>query len=203
MRYFILIKIIACCLLFITCDPDNKDIFNTEVVKLKAVIVNTSETILLGDTLRIALKLPDTVISNTGAHPVQSLRRGNFSMYINKADTINRRADLVQMPAYWTEKGAIEGNFSFVMNTNVKPYEVIINLKPAAKGLYYLEVISQPGNLKINNNYDARLIIDFDVADKHYNLLRLISPYFGGQVFYNAFINREVNGFGTYFFRVN
>jgi hypothetical protein len=203
MRFLLLMIILFYCLFFTACDSDNKDIFNTEVVKLKASISNISETILLGDTLRIALKLPDTVTSNTGVYLVQSLRRGNFPMYINKVDTINKRADLVQMPAYWTEKGAIEGNFSFVLNTNVKPYEVIINLKPASKGLYYLEVISQPGNLKINNNYDARLIVDFDVADKHYNLLRLISPYFGGQVFYDAFIKRESDGYGNYFFRVN
>jgi hypothetical protein len=91
---------------------------------------------------------------------------------------------------------------SYVCNTNQKPYEVKINFKPQTKGLYYLEIIGQPGQFKINNNYNARLFINFNVPNKHYNILSIISPFAGGQSFYDAAIQSDNEGFGVYFFRV-
>jgi hypothetical protein len=76
----------------ISCDPNNKDIFNTEFVKLNATIESNAENINLGDTLKINLKIPDTVVTNSGTQIIQSLQRAQFGMYINAVDTANRRA---------------------------------------------------------------------------------------------------------------
>ncbi len=191
-------------LLFSSCDPDKKDIFNTEAVKLKATINNTSETINLGDTLKITVQLPDTIQSNTGVFPVQLLQKAQFYMKLSRIDTIKKIAVLFWPPDYWTTKGSISGTnkFDFMFDKTAKPYGVTIHFKPPQKGLYYLEMVSQAGDIKINNSYEARLFVNFDVPDKHFNILSIISPYFGGQTFYDAFIQRDAQGFGTYFFRV-
>ncbi len=196
--------IIAAFLVMISysCNPSAGKELVTEFVKLNAEINIVSETIQIGDTLKISLKLPNKVMSNLRTQEVQSLERGFYAMYINKIDTVNKKATLVQPPNYWLTKGNREGSFFFVMNTNAKPYEVVLNIKPPEKGLYYLEVIAQPGVLKINNNYEANLLVNFNVPDKHFNILSLIAPSFGGQPFYDAFVQRDMEGFGTYFFRV-
>ncbi len=202
-------KLLKCLFLFtvsaflFSCDPDKKDIFNTEFVKLFATVESNSENIQIGDTLRIALKIPDTITTGSHTQIVQSLQRGQFGMTIYRMDTATQRGTGLRPPAIWVSKGSAEGDLSYVCNTNQKPYEVIVNFKPQSRGLYYIEIINQAGQLKINNNYEARLIVDFNVPDKHLNILSIIAPYFGGQPFYNGIIQKNTEGFGVYFFRVN
>jgi hypothetical protein len=149
--------------------------------------------------MKINLSLPDTVVSNTGRIYVQTLQKAQFYMRINKIDTVTiGRATLINQPAYWVTKGSISptNSFDFEFSNNLKPYGVIINFKPAEKGIYYLEVVSQAGQLKTNNSYEARLIVNFNVPDKHINLA---SPYLGTE-WTNEAMTRE---FGIYVFRVN
>lgn len=200
MKVISLIRVALASLIIYSCNPNAGKELIIETVKLNATFNNTSETMTLGDTLIINLKLPDTITSNLRTQTVQSLQRGFYAMYINKVDTINRRATLIQPPVYWLTKGTKEGVFSFVMNTNVKPYEVIINFKPQEKGLYYLEVIAQPGVLKINGGNESNFIINFLAIDKHLNL---VSTYFGGQPWLDEATQRNIEGFGVYAFRVN
>ena len=86
------------------------------------------------------VKIPDVVSSTSGNINVQSLQRTQFYMYINKIDTITYRATLIPSAQYWTTKGTISSTspFDFLFNTNSAPYEVILNFKPQAKGIYYL-----------------------------------------------------------------
>ena len=182
-----------------SCDPDNKDIFNFENVNLSATLNNSNQTISLGDTLRMILLLPDTVVSNSNSMFVQSLQKAQFYMRINKIDTTTvGSATLINQPAYWVTKGSISptNSFDFEFNNNAKPYGVNINFKPPEKGIYYLEVISQAGQLKINNSSEARLIVNFNVPDKHIQL----ASQFLGSAWGNEAMTRE---FGVYVFRVN
>ena len=198
--------IIIICIIFTTvlfaCDPGNKAIFNTESVKIRGTFNDTSPSIQLGDTLRIQVYLPDSVQSSTAKIPVQSVQYAQFYMRVYKVDTINNKGIVITYPKYWTSLGGISPTnvFDFVFNNGNRPFGVIFNFKPSEKGLYYLEVASQPGILKINNNYEARLFVNFDVADKH---LALVSPYFGGQAWLDAANNNDALGFGVYAFRVN
>jgi hypothetical protein len=186
--------------LFFSCNPNAGKEMITAVVKLNATISNTSETIALGDILKIKLFLPDTVISSSGIQAVQSLQRGFFAMRSFKIDTINRRAIRLTPPVYSTSVGSIEGDLNFVLQNSVKPYEVVINYKPTERGLYYLEVIPQPGILKINGNSEINLLVNFSVIEKH---LTLVSNYFSGQAWLDA-ANQQINeGYGIYAFRVN
>lgn len=102
-------------LVFLTsCDPDDKPIFNTEEVKLKAIIANTNEVLNLGDTLKLTLQLPDTVTSNSGTHPVKSLQECSFPMSISLVDTTNKKAVLQRPPVYWATQGSIGNNNFFI-----------------------------------------------------------------------------------------
>ena len=181
-----------------SCDPDNKDIFNLETVKLRATLNNTNQIISLGDTLKITLLLPDTLVSNTSTKFVQSLQKAQFYLKFRKVDTINNTATLLQQPLFWVTKGSISltNSFDFEFNKDVKPYGVNINFKPSEKGIYYLEVVSQAGQLKFNNSYEARLVVNFNVPDKH---IQLAAPFLG-TAWTNEAMTRE---FGVYVFRIN
>ncbi len=199
-------KIIIFFLVTITlfsCDPDKKDIFNTEVVKINATIESNTENINLGDTIKIKLLIPDTVTTSGSRQIIQTLQRGQFGMTCNLIDTTNKKAVFMNSPNIWITKGSREGNLSFIANTNAKPYEVVVCFKPPVKGLFLIEIISQAGQFRINNNYEARLLVNFNVPNKHLNILSIIAPYFGGQPFYDAAIQKDNDGFGNYYFRVN
>lgn len=185
-----------------SCEPDNKDIFNTEQVRLKATLSNSNETIALGDTMKMHLQLSDTIVSNTGNRSVQTLQRAQFYMRINKIDTTTTgRAILISQPAYWVTKGSISptNQFSFEFEETVKPYGININFKPTEKGIYFFEVVSQAGQLRINNSYEARLFINFDVSDYHLNSAM---PYLD-QTWVGGAIQSIAEGFGVYVFKVN
>ena len=102
-------------------------------------------------------------------------------MEIDKYDTANRNTSLMRSPLIWISKGNREGELSYVSSNSLKPYETIINFKPNAKGLYRINIINQAGQFKINNNYEARLLVNFNVPNKHINILGIIATYFGGQ----------------------
>ena len=172
----------------------------TENVKLNIVLSNNAEAISLGDTLKLRLTLPDTIVSNVRTQQLQSLQRAFFAMRTFRVDTINRRAVNVPLSEVWTSIGNIENDLSYVMKNSSKPFEVIINFKPSQKGLYYFEIIPQPGTLRINGNGERNLIVNFAAADKH---LTLVSGYFGGQIWLDEANNRNSQGFGVYAFKVN
>ena len=202
LKYLIMKKIIIIgtiiTILFSSCDPDNKDIFNFESVKIGATLNNSNQTISLGDTLKISVQLPDTIINATGIFPVQSVQDAQFYLKFRMVDTIHNTATLINQPNYWTSYGTISpvNTFSFEFFKTSKPFGVIINFKPQQKGIYYLEVVSQAGQLKINNAYEARLIVNFNVPDKH---IQLASPFLG-----SAWTNEAmIREFGVYVFRVN
>ena len=200
MKYILLYFVTT---IFFSCDPDKKDIFNTEVVKINATIESNTEKINLGDTIKIKLLIPDTVTTSGSRQIIQTLQRGQFGMTCNLIDTANKKAVFMNSPNIWLTKGSREGNLSFIANTNAKPYEVVVCFKPPVKGLFLIEIISQAGQFKINNNYEARLLVNFNVPNKHFNILAIIAPHFGGQQYYDAFVQKDIDGFGVYFFRVN
>jgi len=200
MRFVLVIILIP---LFVSCNPSAGLEPTSEVVKLKATLNDVNESILLGDTIKISLNLTDTITSNSGKHTVQSLQHAFYGMRIFKVDTANQRGIFIQPPLIWPVQGNITTAGSFAMNTNAKPYGSVIYFKPTEKGIYCFEVIPQPGDLKMNNGYWSKLLVDFDVPDKHYNILSMIAPYFGGQSYYNAYVQMDSEGFGVYFFKVN
>ena len=198
MNKILSIILVTLALYLTSCDPDNKDIFNPERVKISGTFNNVSESIALGDTIKLNIELPDTVVSNGRGYFVQSLQKSEFSMDISKLDTINKRSILISPPAYFTTNGSISPTSSlhFSLSKAAKPFRLTINFKPTEKGIYYFGVTSQAGQLKINNSFEARLVVGFDVPDKH---IYLAEP-FAGLDWANEARTREP---GIYVFRVN
>lgn len=202
-KIFFFLKAAICILAIVSCNPNAGKELVYDVVKLKATISNTNESIQLGDTLTVRLTLPDTITGSLQTRSVQSLQRGFFAMRTFKVDTVNKKGVSILFPTIWTSIGTTEGALNYVLKNTTKPFEVIINLKPTEKGIYYFEVVPQSGVLKINGGNESNLLVGFNVADKHYNLLNIIAPYFGGQPFSDAILQRDSEGFGVYFFQVN
>ena len=192
----ILVPIIITC-----CNPSAGLEPITEFVKVNATISDGSENITLGDTLQIKLTLPDSIVTNIRTLPLQSLQYGFFAMSAFKIDTANRRGIGITFPKIWASVGTMD-NLSFELKKISKPYEVIINFKPTEKGLYRFEVVPQAGRLDFNGSIKTYLLTNFNVQNKHYNILSIIAPYFSGQAYYDAFVQRDSEGFGVYFFRV-
>lgn len=187
-------------LIFFSCDPPRVSL--TDSVKLKATISNTNESILLGDTLKIRLVLPDTIITeNNEKIIVTSLQKAEFSASISKLDTITRSPIYLAPPDYFTTEGSISSsnNRYFILSNTAKPFAVTFKVVPKQKGIYRIEVSSQTAEMKINgNNQPIGLITGFDVINSHYMLL---NPYYPEIV--SDSNNIKQRGFGYYWFRVN
>ncbi|MFC4261331.1 hypothetical protein ACFOWM_00445 [Ferruginibacter yonginensis] len=188
----------AIILILTSCDPDEKEIFTLEKVRIDATLNNTNAIINLGDTIKIKAVLPDIINASSGNVNLTTLQKAQFYMYLNKVDTINNVGLLMQPPTYWVVKGQISSTnyFDFEFTKSLKPYEVEIYFKPPSKGIFYLNVVSQAGQFEANNGYSARLYVNFNVPNKH---IELAAPFFG-QAWANDAQTRE---FGTYVFRVN
>jgi hypothetical protein len=184
-----------------SCDPNSKEVFNTSQVKLNANINDTTEVILLGDTLVVSLQVPDTVVNTGSSVRVESLQKGEFYLGVYKYDTINKNARILLPPYVFTSKGSISNtnSASMILTNDSKPYEIKINFTPPSKGIYYLEVFSQAGNFDFNQNYKTRLFVNFSVTNRHNNL---ITPFLG-QSWNDAVEQSNREGFGIYAFRVN
>ncbi len=178
-----------------------------DAVKLKATLSDTSETIHLGDMLKVTLTIPDVVVTETGQNTfVSSLQKREFVIACNRIDTILRRAvSLNNTSGFFVSEGTNVGGTVSVRNTSI-PYRFVVNFIPPQKGVYYIEILPQPGKLSVNNNTNYGLKFDFNVTNKHWNtLLTYFNVYFNADI--NALLaslrQRDTEGYGYYGFRVN
>lgn len=206
MKKLIILTISA--LPFLMSSTCKKDVYkNAEPVRLNSTINNTTETITLGDILKIELTIPGTITTESSQNiTVNSLQEGSYSILCSRIDTINKRAiGLNNTSAFFVTKGSYNGGAVFVSTTN-NPYVSVLNIVPPEKGVYYIEILPQPGKLKINSNDYFGLKVNFNIPDKHWNMIAY---------YYNIYFNTNVNeflasvqqrnseGYGYYGFRVN
>lgn len=195
------LKMIVIIIFICGCDPPN-DLFIPESLKLKGSLNNSNDTISMGDTLKFTLEVPNVITgSNSQSINVTSLQEAFYYQHINIVDTINKRSELAN--SYHIERFANPGSLSntgttVFLTTNAKPFKAILNLIPKVKGLFYIEIISQAGRIKVNNNYEARLYVNFDVINKHNNML--INVF--GPAYQTVLNDLEAMGFGRYAFYV-
>jgi hypothetical protein len=192
-------------LLSSTCKKNNYK--NTDSVRLKATISDTSEAIPLGDTLKITLTIPDVLVTELGQNTfVQSLNEGRYIVSCARFDTVNRIGVFISDPSlFFVTEGINVGGNLFVSKTN-KPFRSILNIIPPQKGYYRLEITPQPGKLNVNNDSYYGLKVDFNVTNKHWNTLAYYyNVYFNTNI--SEFLSQnqylENEGYGFYGFRVN
>lgn len=185
-----------------SCEPTDRDYFNNEVVKLKGQLNNNNDTVHVNDTLIFTLNLPSAIIGTTQNVTVNSLQEGFYYLHLQKLDTVTKVPKVI-LPAdpeakYFVNPGS-QSNAAIHFRNDLQPYVSKLHIIPKEKGVYYLEVIIQPGRLKVNGNYEARLIVNFDVTNKHHQML---ARYYGND-WLNGVTQRDAEGIGLYGFIVD
>lgn len=192
----------------IGCDPDYHP-SESYFAALNASINKTTESINLGDTLKFTLQWPDqlstkTPLGDTRTETVNSLQWAWFAYRVFRMDTINRKVytrDSTKVSEFLTEGTEVlcTSCYSFTpyFQKDSKPYRCVLNLVPQVKGIYYIEIIPQAGAFKVNNNFEGFFKVNFDVPNKHLNI---ISPFISG--WEQAAEDRNRAGFGVYCFLV-
>ena len=207
MKNNIFIILLLLSIAFFGCEPPRDELKN-DFVKLNASLSDSAETIRLGDTLKIKLTLPDNLITSKRTVSVNSLQEGWYAFRFSRLDTVARVGVRMSGSSIFISDGSLSYNgFAVNLSTGNKPFTATLNLIPPAKGVYTLEIVSQPGTLRINNsNPPIGLAVNFAVADKHWNMLAYYyNTYFNTD--YNAFLAslRQIDSerYGFYGFRVN
>ena len=197
----VLIALLFICHVLIsnTCKKDYY--IGSEYVRLSASLNDTAAVINLGDTLKVKLMIPDLVVSESGQTVnVNSVQQGLYSFIFYQFDTLTHRATRIRnSDAISVSKGSIDSYLSSIYVSSFGyPYESILNIVPAAKGIYYLE-INDKGSLKVNNSYESYLRVNFNVQDIHNDIMTQYSSADIG----NAMQESQTNGVGFYVFIVN
>lgn len=199
MKYLIYSILLASVFTAISCTPVEvrEDQYNQELVKLAGTFSKTNRVLALGDTLQLNITVPDTIAGTAGRIKVYSVQEGLVNMYIDKLDTVNRRGILLRPPNFWITRGGISnsGMVAYYMETATKPFGLTVNILPSERGIYMITILSQLGRLNINNNYRAKLLVDFDVPSRNIDLAR---PYLDDAWVNDALTRPQ----GTYVFKV-
>jgi hypothetical protein len=190
----------------LTSSKCSKDIYTySDQLKLNAAISDTNEVLHLGDTLKIKLVVPYILnsIDFNGAPnnvAVNNLQEAWYAVRFNKLDTVTKTITTIwgNTASNFVTVGYTDG-FGVYTTTDNKPYTSLLNIVPPSKGLYSLVVSLTPGHLKANNSYLANLIVNFAVADKHWNLYQ---PYISSG-WLEQVRQDDLDGYGYYCFRVN
>lgn len=196
----ILLLPILALLMSTACEKDR--FYNgTEVVLLKATLNNANETLRLRDTLKVTLTVPSVLTSQSGeVMPVSSVQEVIYNFRLYQIDTLTNRGTRIVAPdALLVTKGRLNPNMSSVYTTTSQPpFQSVLNVIPPTKGLYSLELTK--GGLTVNNgDYEAFLRVNFDVANKHWDLYDRYVPGFSTDP---AIIRLDAEGNGFYYFMV-
>lgn len=197
----ILIAFLFFCHLLVS-NTCKKDYYKgTESIKLSATLNDTNEVLHLGDTLKVKLVIPDLVVSESGQTVnVNSVQQGQYSFVFYQFDTLTHRATRIRnSDVISVSKGTIDNYLSNVyVSTSDYPYESLLNIVPAARGIYYLE-IHDKGGFKANDAYESLLKINFNVESIHNDIMTQYSSSDVG----DAMLESQNNGIGFYVFKVN
>ena len=190
------------------CEPDRNP-NGTYIASLKGEINKIAENIVLGDTLKLTIQWPDVIntvtpLADSRSDAVSSLQYAWFAYRVFKIDTVNKTVyprDSTKTKEFLTQGKEISCNqcygFTPYFKNDTKPFRCVLNILPQTKGLFYFEIIAQPGAFKINNNFEGLFKVDFNVVNKHANI---IAPYLASWEY--GVDQRGREGFGIYCFRV-
>jgi len=171
---------ISVCLLFVSvlilssCDPKVIDPHLENEAKMKVKIINPKDSIKLGDSVLIMFEVPDSIILNGVSTFLSSKEICSVSCAYNLIDSVNEvgyisypsSAITYTNPGNYNNYGSL--TLAKVSNRLLSSFYVI----PKSKGVYFLECRSA-GSLDANNGMvQTKLVYDFEVSDKHLDLLR-------------------------------
>lgn len=208
---FLILSIIS----LISCDPPADEFRLGGAFQIKAKILNSRDSLKLGDSLKIVFEIPDTIFlkgfpynvndsakqiiltDKTYCEPGEELAIADSTI---AGGTTNQYAN-----NWW----AVYANPGYFINNHIRLVKVgnklLANyyLIPKVKGVFYIASGALGGYFEGNSTsgkIKCRVVFDFDVADRHHNLLQ---PAIGVNNNLTPMINSmAARGQGLYVFAV-
>ena len=206
-------KIILFCLsatlVLQACEPNRectnpKCISSPILLSLKANFSNNDSVLHVGDTLKMVLKIPDTLNTNQGLFYIKSVQKVQTTFQYYAADSFGIAGRAVGLPNIFVRKGSdVNLNRSFNLLNN-KELEILFI--PSKKTNYYISASPQLERLEITDKsgveYLIMFTVDFDVKDDHHLLYASWLPSNQRADFLKGYPARKSEGIGFYAFKV-
>jgi hypothetical protein len=206
-------NLILLCLVFAffnACEPSRRECTDPTClsspisVNLKAKLSDSASTFRVGDTLKLNLKIPDTLSTNQGNFNVGSVQNVELFISYLSSKTFGDSTTVPELPPIIVSKGSVLSNggriFRFKDNRELELLFVF-----PKKSNYYIAVSPQPQRLEITDKNGAKYLlmlnVGFDVKDGHKNLYLSWLSYGKNQA-EQTFRDLDQNGFGYFCFKV-
>jgi hypothetical protein len=177
-------------------------------VNLKATLSDTNKVLHIGDTLKMTVRIPDTLATNEGTLYVGSIQEASIGLDYARVDTIiNDSTFRISNESFLIRKGqSASGSNKFIdFGNNFRDLELHFVL--TKKGHFYIQVSPQSMRLSITEKDGKKYLImfntGFNVKDSHLDLYLSWVGSVADRAKIKARITDYVNaGFGWYSFKV-
>jgi hypothetical protein len=181
-------------------------------VQLKGTVLNQDYVFKVGDTIKIAVVVPDTVrVTNlkdntTSFSVVNSMEGGDICfMQVREIDTINKKMNHVDSTIQIQSAYGKSPSGCHSFNKTSKPFTCLVHLILKKKGIYWIWLSPPDNNIKINGSIEGVTAISLIMNKKEENwqaLAKSLKFVRSEQESLNLFRENETNGGGDYGFRV-
>lgn len=206
----IIILFFILALFFQACDPPS-DCTNTNpkcidspiLLKLKADLSSSASTFHIGDTLKLSLKIPDTLNTNQGIFYLSSVQNVELAIDYYSSNSFGDSTKVAELSSIIVSKGTGRQNNRLLQFKDNRELELLFVF--AKKTNSYIGVSPQSQRLvltdKSGGKYLFMLNVAFNISDGHRDLYLSWLPY-NKQQAVAAFDYSELNGFGYFCFKV-
>ena len=176
-------------------------------VKLKASLSDTNKVLHVGDTLKMSLRIPDTLATNQGTYYLSSVQKAYISLDYYQVDTIISKSNFtINREKFLIKKGQFAPK-STVVEVEYATKMLELHFVLSKKGHYSIQISPQSGRLEITEKDGTQYLImsnvGFNVKDSHNDLyLSWIGDAAYRAEAKEALEIRSNSGFGWYFFNV-
>lgn len=175
--------------LLVSCDPRGiDDLYLGGSFQVKAKVLNAQDSLTLGDSLKVIFEIPDTInlqssiVYNAAGSGTQIILTDKTNCEMGEAvriaDSTVTGGVNTPLAFNWCRLYANPGHFvnnGIRLVKNGNRFFAVYYLIPSRKGVFYLASSGIGGYFEGNSTagkIKCRIVFDFDVTDKHYNLLR-------------------------------
>ena len=175
--------------------------------KLKANLSDTNSIFRVGDTLKMRLRVPDTLITNQSTYYLESIRNTSIDLDYYRVDTIITQTNArIIDDSFQIKKGKYAPQ-STVVEFDYASKEIELHFLLNKKGKFYVQIGEQSRRmectLKNGNKLLVMINVGFNVSDSHHSLfLSWISDTNYRTQMRNHLSDLTTKGVGFYAFKV-
>jgi hypothetical protein len=194
------------------CDPpvdctDPKCLNSPVLTKLKATLSDTNAVLHVGDTLKMRLRVPDTLETNQGTFFITAMKYSSLAFHYYKVDTlISKSEGIIENANFLIRKGKFAVQ-STAVEFDYPTKELAVDFLFPQKGYYYIQMTPQSHRLGVTEKSGKESLMmfntDFEVNDSHqYLYLSRIGTLADRIEMQAKFAELKERGFGWYCFKV-